>query len=315
MRYLACATIATALTGCLASGGDGPGDESEQDVSTTTYVDIFDFPKIDQGQWYDIQRSLNTQFDQICGDTFCEGDWSNITPLSFGCSVTSKLGSVHDCAWTFAASNVDVDPRTAAIISDAPTFQCHITAKTTAVKLAALLAGPDSLDTPLPGAASIYEQLSDCFDHPIGSTPGDFATTGTESYVAARDYYTASASRTRWSKAVGALEDGFDRVCGDTFCGSDFGNLQSLAFECAVTKSTGNVKSCAWVFGGSYEVVPEHGGAIDLTSKTFRCNVAVKGTMSKLIDTLTAPGTEDAIRRPLPGMTTTAYDALLGCLP
>jgi hypothetical protein len=39
------------------------------------------------------------------------------------------------------------------------------------------------------------------------------------------------------------------------------------------------------------------------------------GTISQLIDVITAPGTEDAIHRPLPGTTGVAYDALLGCLP
>jgi hypothetical protein len=104
-------------------------------------------------------------------------------------------------------------------------------------------------------------------------------------------------------------------VCGDTFCGSDFGDLQSLALVCSVTKSTGNVKSCSWIFGGSY-MLPARNGAEDVTSKSFACNVPVKGTLSQLITVLTATDpTTDAIRRPLPGTTTTAYDALGGCLP
>src|SRR3954447_24411774 len=110
MKLLACVLLAT---GCLAQGGTDGGEESEQDVSSTTYVDILDFSKTDQGQWYDSIHSLNAQFDQICGDTFCEGDWSNLTPLTFGCSVSSKLGSVKDCAWTFSAADVYVDTRTA----------------------------------------------------------------------------------------------------------------------------------------------------------------------------------------------------------
>ena len=320
MKHLAYLSVSVALlvhgAGCLAQAGDGGGTDVEQDVSTTTYVDIMDFAKIDQGQWYDIIHGLNAQFAGVCGDTFCEGDWANLTPLTFGCSVSSKAGDVKDCAWTFASSAVAVDPRNAAIVVDAPTFQCHIKAKTTAVKLAKLLStSPDSLHAPLPGAASIYDQLADCFAHPIGSMPGTFATTGTESYVSASDYYTSAAGQARWRAAQTALVAGFDRVCGDTFCGSDFGDLQSLDVQCAVTKSTGNVKSCAWVFGGSYHVVPAHGGALDLTSQTFRCNVAVGGTLSKLIDVLTAPGTEDAIHRPLPGTNAIAYDSLGGCLP
>jgi hypothetical protein len=322
MKYLACVSIAAALTGCLAQGGSDDSESTEQDVSTT-YVDILDFEKTDQDLWYDTIHALNNQFNQECGDTYCEGDWSNLVPLTFGCSVTSKAGNVKDCVWTFAASQVDVDTRNAAIVVDAPVFKCSIKMKTTAVKLAKLLStSSDMLRTPLPGAPSgattIGEQLSDCFDHPIGAMPGTFSTTGTEKYVSARDYYKTSAGMDRWHAATTALVAGFDRVCGDTFCSSDYGDLQAMDFTCAVTKSSGNVKTCMWTFGGSYHVTPEHGGLLDVTAHTYQCTVDVDGSLSKLIDTLIAPqipGQPDAIRRPLPGFTTTAYDAIAGCLP
>jgi hypothetical protein len=41
----------------------------------------------------------------------------------------------------------------------------------------------------------------------------------------------------------------------------------------------------------------------------------MKSTLSNFMDVLLAPGTEQPINRPLPGMTTSAYEALLGCLP
>ena len=316
MKFVAYVSIAALATGCLSQGAD-EGSELEQDV-TTTYVDIVDFSGIDAGQWYDLIHGLNQQFDQECGDTFCEGDWSNIVPLTFACSVSSKAGSVKDCAWTFAAVDAQVDTRNAALLVNAPTFQCHIKAKTTAKKLFQVLAtAQDKLHVALPGAPSLDEQLSDCFDHPIGATPGTLSTTGAISYVSARDYYTTSAGLDRWYAMVGNLKAGFDRVCGDTFCSGDFGDLQAMDFTCAVTKSTGNIKSCAWTFGGSWHLVPSKGGALDLHSQTFRCNVPVKGTITQLITTLTAPAMwpDEYLRRALPGTTATAYDALLGCLP
>ncbi|HEY4056786.1 MAG TPA: hypothetical protein VGM39_09260 [Kofleriaceae bacterium] len=307
------------IAGCAMSGSDA--DPSlEQDSSATTYVQILDFDKIDQGAWYDGIHSLNSQFDDICGDTFCEGDYSNITPLTFACSVSSKAGNVKDCAWTFSASQLDVDPKSAAIVTQAPTFECHFKMKTTATKLATILAGSDSLDAALPGAPadmpSLYDQLGDCFEHPFVQNTGSYATTGKDSYVSSRDYYASAAGQARWSAAQAAAVAGFDNVCGDTFCSSDYNDLQSMNLECAVTKSTGNVKSCAWVFGGSYFWVPnEKTGALVTEHKTFRCDFAVKGTLAQLISTWTATGTEDAIHRPLPGETATAYDALGGCLP
>jgi hypothetical protein len=316
MKYLASLLIISA--GCLAQGGGMDGEQTEQEA-TTVYVDILDFSKTDQSQWYDLIRGLNHDFDQVCGDTFCEGEYSNIQPLTFSCSVSSIRGSVRDCAWTFAAAQVDVDPRTAAIVVDAPTFQCHFKMKTTAVKLVQLLAGADPLHAALPGAPaetpSIYDQLGECFEHPLGQTPGTFAETGTLSYVSARDYYTSSAGIDRWYATKAALKDGFDRVCGDTFCSGDFGDLQAMDFTCAITKSTGNVKSCMWTFGGSWHLVAEQGGAQQITASTFKCPVMMKSTLSNFMDVLLAPGTEQPINRPLPGMTTSAYEALLGCLP
>jgi hypothetical protein len=310
--------LMVALAGCMAEGGGLDGDQTEQDVKTT-YVDILDFAKTDQGQWYDLIHNLNHEFDQVCGDTFCEGDYANIQPLTFSCSVSSKAGSVHDCAWTFAAAQVDVDPRTAAIVVDAPTYQCHVKMKTTATKLVQILAGADPLHAALPGAPaetpSIYDQLGDCFDHPIGQTPGTFAQTGALSYVSARDYYSSATWIDRWYATTAALKDGFDRVCGDTFCSGDFGDLQAMDFTCAITKSTGNVKSCEWTFGGSWHLVAENSGTQQITASTFKCPVTMKGTLSQFIGVITAPGTDEPINRPLPGMTTTAYDALLGCLP
>jgi hypothetical protein len=233
--------------------------------------------------------------------------------------VTTKAGDVHDCAWTFASSQVAVDPTTAAIETNTPTYQCHIETKTTAVKLLALLTGSgDTLHAPLPGAASIADQLAGCFDHPVGATPIATGSASAETYVAATDYYTSAASRAKWAAAQAALLAGFNNICGDTFCSSDYNDLQSLDFECSVTKSTGNVKSCAWVFAGSVHDVNASTGAVGETSQGFRCNVAMKGTLPQLITTLTGaapPDGSDPIDRALPGETTSAYDALGDCLP
>ena len=67
----------------------------------------------------------------------------------------------------------------------------------------------------------------------------------------------ASVAERRATQA--ALIHGFDNVCGDTFCGSDYGDLQALDLACSITKSTGNVKSCVWIFGGSFATVAPSG--------------------------------------------------------
>jgi len=312
MKSLALTLIPLSLIGCVSLEDDSTIDE--QDSTATQYVDIFDFNGIDQGAWYDSTNKLNASFVQMCKDSGGCGDYPDLTPLTFRCAVTSKIGNIHDCAWTFAGSQSAVDPTSAAIALDAPTFQCHSKPLTNAKKLAAFLqSSTNPLTDTLPGGGTLGDGLADCFTHPLDSTPITIESDPAGVYVAATDYYHTGANQTRWQQTIAALKLGFDNICGDTFCGGDMGDLQSLDLTCAITKSTGNVKSCAWVFGGSLLEVGK-GGAESATSKTFRCNLAMHATISQLMDLLVAAG-PSAIDTPLPGTTGTAYDALGGCLP
>ena len=311
MRAVLCASLAIA-SACVSSPGDG---SIAEESGATQYVNIMDFAKTDQGAWYDLEAKLASEFAGVCGDTFCEGDFANLQPLTFSCSVTSKTGSVKDCAWTFAGSYAFTDPKTAAIRVDAPAFVCHVAPKTTSVKLIALLQNSaDAIHETLPGTTgSLYDALVDCFQHPIGGTPFTPDTTpGT--YVDADQYYASAAGQDKWRAGVAALTTAFDNICGDTFCGGDFGDLHALQLQCAVTKSTGNVKSCAWIFGGSVTTIATT-GVVTPVARTWTCPVAMHGTIAQLTTSLTAPTAPDAIHRPLPGMTTSAYDAITTCLP
>jgi hypothetical protein len=316
--------LGSALAGCSPMSPEGGADtdgtsDSSAVTTATTYVGIQDFGgSIYEGAWYDINSKLTSEFNAVCGDTFCEGDFSNLTSGTFSCAVTSKAGDVSDCVWTFFGSLASVDPATSAITVDAPTFQCHVHPKTTAKKLVGLLStSSDAIHETLPGTTgSIYDELVDCFQHPIGATPISFPHSDAPTYVEASDYYATAANQAKWAKAKQNLVDGFNNICGDTFCGSDYSDLQSLQFVCSVTKSTGNVKACEWIFGGSSHWVVSNQKSVQIDAKTWSCPVPVKGTMSQLVTTLTSTtDTTDPIHRPLPGETTSAYDALGGCLP
>jgi hypothetical protein len=114
------------------------------------------------------------------------------------------------------------------------------------------------------------------------------------------------------------LTSNFNDICGDTFCGSDYGDLQSLTFTCSVSSKLGNIHACTWTFGGSYATVNASTGALTVHAKTFVCKIPVKSgtTLKQLMTTLTAAGTTKPIDRPLPGLTTTIYDAIgTNCLP
>ena len=302
-----------ALVGCAGDGSDSQTDDS----TATQYVSIADFNNSAlQDAWYGLQSKLNGEFYNVCGDTFCEGDYSNLVGLSMNCGVSSIRGDVHDCAWTFTGSNQMVNPETAAIAVDKPTFVCHFKAKTTASKLVTLLSNSsDAIHEVLPGGTvSIYDGLVDCFQHPIGATPIMPVDDPAPKYVEPIDYYKSASSQTKWRNTQAALKNGFDNICGDTYCGSDFGDMQSLDFICSVTKSTGNVKSCAWVFGGSYLGTDTKTGTVSATTASWNCPVAMKGTIGQLISTLGA--SSDPIQQALPGETTSAYDAIgNNCLP
>jgi hypothetical protein len=84
------ALISLLIFGAACATTDaGTNGSDEQDTTTaTTYVDIQEFGNGAEEAWYGIRDKLNGEFDQVCGDTFCEGDFSNITPLSVFCSVT-----------------------------------------------------------------------------------------------------------------------------------------------------------------------------------------------------------------------------------
>ncbi len=85
------------LSAC-ATGGDESGFEGdEQEAGSTRYVDILDFSKTDQGRWYDTIHHLNAKFVELCGDGSCGGPYGKLVPLTFGCSVSNKLNSVHEC--------------------------------------------------------------------------------------------------------------------------------------------------------------------------------------------------------------------------
>lgn len=306
--------LSLSLIGCVSL--DDGDTTDEQDSSATTYVDIFEFSGTDQGAWYDAVRRLTDDVTQYCKTAGACGAYANTTAMTFRCAVSSKIGSVHDCNWTFGASNTAVDPTKATLQLDAPTFQCHSHPKTSAAKLSAFLAtATHPLTDTLPGGGSLADGLADCFAHPIGATAIPVAGDPNGTYVSATDYYKYGANAANWQRTVAAVKLGFDNICGDTFCGGDMSDLQSLEFQCSVTRSTGNIKSCAWVFSGSLLQTDAKKGIESATSQTFRCNVTMHGNLSQFMDVINVVSPEDPIHRALPGMTTSAYDALGGCLP
>lgn len=131
------------------------------------YVDARDYPVVGAGRerLRGIETRLVRSFDDICGDTFCEGDYNNLQALRFRCSVHAASGRVHACGWTFTGSMADVDADSGQVVVDAPTWHCHVplAAETPLQLLLQTLEQGDPLHVPLPGTSdSVYDGLIEC---------------------------------------------------------------------------------------------------------------------------------------------------------
>ncbi|MDL5365728.1 hypothetical protein QSH18_08935 [Xanthomonas sp. NCPPB 2654] len=131
------------------------------------YVDAVDYPTPGAGweAFYDLERRLAEDFDQSCGDTFCEGEYSDYQPLRYRCSVRQRDGVLGQCVWTFGASESSIDPATGQVLVDAKLWQCPtpLLPQTRLVALYKALAGEHPLFAPLPHSQrSVNDGLIDC---------------------------------------------------------------------------------------------------------------------------------------------------------
>ncbi|MPY87831.1 MAG: hypothetical protein GEU99_07915 [Luteitalea sp.] len=119
----------------------------------------------DINAWYTLVYNLKQNFDYICGDTFCEGEYTNIESLRYRCSVERTTGIIGTCVWVFAASNEEISPWTGKIIADVPAWQCRspLVWGTSIHDLLSALSGTSPLYAELPGTdQSLYDGLATC---------------------------------------------------------------------------------------------------------------------------------------------------------
>jgi len=120
-----------------------------------------------QDRWFATLGQLAKSFDDVCGDTFCEGDYSDLSALSTYCAVSSG-GIVAQCVWLFAGSYSNVSTKTGALGLKRKIFTCNLPLArgTTALALVDALAvsgNDDPIQRPLPGTtSSIDDALVRC---------------------------------------------------------------------------------------------------------------------------------------------------------
>jgi hypothetical protein len=315
---LALAPFALLVAGC---GGDESVAE-EQDATATQYLDATAFmtTQTDKDGWAKMITRIEGEFDDVCGDTFCGGDYSNLTSLGLTCAVSSKVGQIHDCLWTFAGSAEIVTPTTGALTISKPSFQCHF--KTTArvstlistltATATATATSERAIKRVLPGGTtSIYDALFDCFQNPIGTTPLSPGDTENANYLTVGD---APATDGNWFPAERALETAFAAACPGSFCTGKYDNLEAIRLSCAVSVTTGNVKSCAVVVAGSEATVSKTKGTVTDAFTSYRCSLPMKGTPNDLSAVILGTGATPMLDRALPGSAKTFRQALDSCL-
>lgn len=145
----------------VAHAADALNDTPQEFVDVSAY--LTDDAQIEA--WYALLFNLKHNFDDICGDTFCEGEYSNIESLRYRCSVEKAAGTIGSCVWVFAASNEEINPRTGKVIVDAQTWRCRspLVRGTHIQDLLSALAGASPLHAALPGTnRSIYDGQTTC---------------------------------------------------------------------------------------------------------------------------------------------------------
>jgi hypothetical protein len=151
------------LAGVLAAWLPLAAGASAQEV----YVDAVDYPAPGAGWevFNDLEDRLEGDFDRICGDTYCEGEYSDYRPLRYRCSVRLRDGVIGQCVWTFAASEAGIDPASGQVLVDARLWQCPspLAKGTRLDAFYKALAVERPLLAPLPRSeASVNDGLIDC---------------------------------------------------------------------------------------------------------------------------------------------------------
>jgi hypothetical protein len=156
-------SLALALTaGLVAFGGQAHAQSRGPYVDAGTYL-IDDDTQYET--WIHLRRQLARNFDYICGDTFCEGDYTNIQSLRYTCSVQRSSGRIGSCGWAFAGSNETVVAMTGRIESQPAAWLCTspIVRGTTIEAFLDALQGDEPLYATLPmSERTLYDGLIDC---------------------------------------------------------------------------------------------------------------------------------------------------------
>lgn len=116
----------------------------------------------DAARWKATKAKLPKAFDDVCGDTFCEGEYEDISALGLSCATNRRTGMVTTCSWSFAFANTEVT-EDGTVGAETQTKRCAIPIAAPAADLVTALDGDDPLHAALPGkTTSLLDALIDC---------------------------------------------------------------------------------------------------------------------------------------------------------
>ncbi|MGE0633259.1 MAG: hypothetical protein AB7O96_12670, partial [Pseudobdellovibrionaceae bacterium] len=78
--------------------------------------------------YYKAVRNLEKAFNDVCGDTFCEGDYPPES-IDFTCTVNVKTKQIKNCVWAFAGTFLIPNEKTGAIKKDSKVSYCEFSPK------------------------------------------------------------------------------------------------------------------------------------------------------------------------------------------
>ncbi|PFH12011.1 hypothetical protein BCF11_4484 [Collimonas sp. PA-H2] len=138
-------------------------------MATSEYVDAVNYPGPEQGwdAFHGLEQRLVRDFDDVCGDTFCEGEFSNLQALRYRCSVRQADSLIGECIWTFAGSNAEIDDATGKVTIDARTWACRtpLAPQTPIATFYSALSVARPMQATLPATTTtIHEGLFNCLN-------------------------------------------------------------------------------------------------------------------------------------------------------
>ncbi len=173
-RILRLIELTTVLVACACSAASepaaaGPIDSLASPLADASYIDAGSYftEPADIDAWYSLTSTLKAEFDAVCGDTFCEGDYSNYESLGFRCSIEQRSGALGQCVWIFAASQDEIDPTTGEVTVAGELWSCAMPLEPFTAAHGFLHALSSSDEGPLyarlPGSErALYDGLIDC---------------------------------------------------------------------------------------------------------------------------------------------------------